>query len=113
MVGAYDQRCVPSGVRDRQLDWLDKSPTFIRYPANWQREARLLHRVPILANRQDRRSSAKDAGRSYDSFYDLTSVHTRQEIPSRTNRGQSIDTSVRDTQLDRKGTKTSESCRIC
>jgi len=27
-----DQRCVRSGVRYRQLDWLDKLPTFIGQP---------------------------------------------------------------------------------
>src|SRR5229473_8346944 len=44
MVGAYDQRCVRSGVRYRQLDWLDKLPSFNGQSANWNGKARLLHR---------------------------------------------------------------------
>src|SRR5271155_1204178 len=99
MVCAYDQRGVPSGVLDCELDRLDKSPTFVRYPANWMGEARLLHRVPILDNRQDRRSGTKDSGCSDNSFYNLASVHTRQEFPfwrvsNRTNRAQVSNRSV-------------------
>jgi len=60
---------------------LDKSPTLIRYPANWQGKAQLLHRGLILAKSQDPKSRTNNPGCSRNSFYDFTSFHTWQEIP--------------------------------
>jgi hypothetical protein len=68
-------------VRYRQLDRLDKLSTFIRYPANWQGEARLLCGSLILAKSQDPRPRTNDAGCSRNSFYDFSPFHTRQETP--------------------------------
>jgi hypothetical protein len=68
-------------VRYRQLDRLDKFPTFIRYPANWQGEARLFFRSLILAKSQDPRLRTKDARCRRNAFYDFPSFHIRQETP--------------------------------
>ena len=81
VVGAYDQSCVRSGVRYRQLDRLDKSPTFIRYPANWQGKVRLPQRGLILTKSHEPRSRTNASGRSSKTFYAFTSFHTRQKIP--------------------------------
>jgi hypothetical protein len=87
VIDAYDQGSVGSGVRYRQLDRLDEFPTFIREPANWQGKARLLPRRIILAQCEYPTPGTHDAGRSCNSFNDISSFHAWQEFlfsPART-----------------------------
>jgi hypothetical protein len=49
VIDANHQSCIRSGMLYRQLDRLDKPPTFICQRANWDGKGRLLRQGLILA----------------------------------------------------------------